>query len=662
MLARGAVDRGKRIGIAAAAVAATLFAAPRPARACGPDFQIELLSRRATTLAELEDGIFVDEAEHLVPSPARRYLVMAGTDGVVDPAHESAAERALYRLGADAWNADDVATAERAFQQLLALPPAARQARSTYAAYMLARIRTWRDDDGASAIAAYRQVRALADAGFRDDGGLAASSLGQEARLHASQLDAVRLYAEQAAHGHPDGGTSLLFVARAIIDRGDAHILLDDVVGQRLLAAYLYARSDELDEAQLARIWREVLARAGADRPVALAGADRFAAAAYRRGDFATARSLLDASSAMAVDAADRDTSLARRVRAKLALRDGDTATAAALLASIDTGDTAATGATGATGPTGATAASPRVCGDRTVLATAAGDFTLAMDRAWAMRARYTDALYLAERVLTIDELRAFVDRLPPPDNVASDGRWGIDTTTMRGLLARRLVRDGRIADAVPYFAPRERRHALDYAGALERARTTTDDLTRAEALFTASRIARRHGLEIMGTAHAPDWEHYYADYDLSEYTSTEDPGALFTAAEDARVAASAPDSTRRYHYRHVAADLAAEAIDFLPRQSQARASVMCWSARHVRYRDPQRLEDLYHRYLREGPFAGHESDFGIECSEPDFAAARASLPLGPAPAWQLVLTAILCALGAAYVFHRMWPRVTPRP
>jgi hypothetical protein len=40
----------------------------------------------------------------------------------------------------------------------------------------------------------------------------------------------------------------------------------------------------------------------------------------------------------------------------------------------------------------------------------------------------------------------------------------------------------------------------------------------------------------------------------------------------------------------------------------------------------------------------------------------RAALPLGPAPAWQLVLIALVCALGAAFTFHRLYPRVTPRP
>ncbi len=619
--------RGAAPAVAAAfVVAAAVLTPPRPAYACGPDFDIELLADRAGALDQLEDGIFLDEAARLMPPPAPAFVSMVGADGTVDPAAEGAAEHALYALGAAEFRADHPDAAERAFEQLLALPPAARRARSTWAAYMLGRLRTGMDADNAGAIAAYRQVRALAEAGFRDDGGLALSSLGQEARLVATSIAAVHLYAEQAARGHPDGGTSLLFVVRALIERGAEAEIVTDPVGQRLLAAYLWSRADELDDTQRARLWAALLARP------ALAGADRLAAAAYRNGDVALAREL--------ASRAD-DTPVARRVRAKLALRAGDTATAEALLVSIDDGS------------------SPRICGDRAVLAAGVGRFTDAMERAWAVRARYPDAVYLAERVLTLDELSAFVATLPPPAR-ASDGRWVVDTVTMRGILGRRLMRAERFAEAIPYLALEHVLHAATYAGAIERARATTDDITRAEALYDASRLARRHGLEILGTAHAPDWETHHGDYDLSEYMAEVDPGRWLTDEERRRVAASAPDRGERWHYRHVASRLAEQAADLLPRQSQAYAATMCWSARHVRHVDDERVQDLYARYLDEGPAVS--MSFGHDCPEPAFARARRFIPLGPAPVWQLVLTAVVCAIGAILLWRRMRPRVTPRP
>lgn len=611
------------LAIVAAVAAGLATAAPPDARACGPDFDIELLSQRVATLDQLEDGVFIDEVARLVPPPPRPYLVMAGRDGAVDAMAEGAAERALYAVGANAFSLGDRDTAERAFEQLLALPPAARRQRSTWAAYMLGRLR-----DGDAAIAAYQQVRALVDAGFVDDGGLAASSLGQEARLHADQVATVRLYAEQAAHGHPDGATSLLFVVRALIERGAETEIIGDPVGQRLLATYLDARSDELDDAERARVWSALLAVGE------LAGADRLAAAAYRRGEWELARRL--------VERAD-DSTVARRVRAKLALRAGDTDRAERLLASIDDGSAA------------------RICGERAVLAMGDGRFVDAMSRAWAMRATYPDALYLAERVLAIDELRAFVDALPP-GNPASDGRWRIDEVTMRGIVARRLMRAERFDEAVPYFASRHRRHAIAYGAAIVRARGAGDEIARAESLYDASLIARRHGLEILGTAHGPDWEHHHADYDLSEYTVADDPGPWFTAAEEARLADTALAMPQRYHYRHVASALAERAADLLPPQSHAFAATLCTSARHIRYVDEDRFESLWWRYTDEGPIVDFASSFGHDCPRPEFERARRFLPVPPAPAWQLVLTAVLSALGAVWLWRRLRPRVIPHP
>lgn len=627
------------LALAAGLVGAALVlaAAPPPARACGPDFPIELLGQRPTTIAELEDGVFLELAGALVPAPTARYRVVDDR-GEVDPAGESAIERALYATGAEAFHAGDHAAAERAFTQLLALPPALRRHRSTWAAYSLGRLRA-----GADAIAAYRHVRELVAAGFLDEGGLAASSLGQEARLHDDLVVTVRLYAEQAAHGHAAGATSLLLVARDAVEREAEGALVADPVGRRLLATYLRARGGELTAAQRARLWAALLgpapdpAPAGADLPAA--GADLLAAAAYRDGDLALARRL-----ARRAD----DTRLARRVRAKLAVVDGDRAAAAALLASIDDG--------------GDGGDAPRVCGERAILAARDDRFVEAMAHAWAMRAHHPDVLYLAERVLTIDELIAFVAALPPADP-GRDGRWRVDPMTLRQLLGRRLLRAGRADEAIPYLAPPHRRAAVAYAGALARGRRAADPLDRAEGLYEASLLARRHGLELLGTAHAPDWEHHDARYDVGAYLPAEDPGPWRTPAEVARVAASAPAWSGRYHYRHVASALAEEAADLLPTTSQAFAATLCWSARHVRYVDEDRVEALWDRYIDEGPAVDFAPSFGHECPAPDFARLRAARPRPPAPAWQLVLVVLLAGAAAtALARHLRPPRGAARP
>ena len=182
--------RPKLLITASLALALATVVAPRPAVACGPDFPPSLLLDRGDTLGTLPDGWFLEEVAYLV-QPAHPYPYVA--DAGPPPADVGTRERALYEAGD--------------YAGVLALPAAQRRHRSTWAAYMLGRTHGWPE-----AAASYRQVRALVDAGFADDAGLAASSLGQEARLHLAHGDrvtAVKLYAEQAALGHPDGAPAV---------------------------------------------------------------------------------------------------------------------------------------------------------------------------------------------------------------------------------------------------------------------------------------------------------------------------------------------------------------------------------------------------------------------------------------------------------------------
>ncbi|HVK77440.1 MAG TPA: hypothetical protein VM734_29235 [Kofleriaceae bacterium] len=640
----------RRLPALTLAAAATALAVPtRDARACGPEFPPDLLSNRGRSLLDLREGIFADEAVALVPPPSRRYDVVA--DGAVDPRTESLLEGAFYAAGARAFHAGDLAAAAHAFEAILALPPAARRHRSTFAAYMLGRVR-----DGDAAIRAYQQVRALTDAGFLDEAGLAASSLGQEARLHYRAGDtatAVRLYAEQAAHGHGDGATSLLIVVRDGIRVDHGAELAASPIGQRLLAAYLYSRRDELTDEQYADLVDRLAALP------AVAGADRLAAAVYRAGDWDRAASL--------VARAD-DSAIARWVRAKLALRAGDTATAERLLASIADADPAAP---------------DRVSGERTALALA-GDRPLdAMAHAWRARATFPeDALHVAERVLTIDELIAFVDALPgdapahAPDDVVADDLdddfvdvdswWAMTTTDLRLTLARRLMRAGRYAEASPYFTPALRPTALAFATAMTRAARTGDRFVRARALYDASRIARRDGLEILGTSLGPDWAFYDAQFDPSDHGRDPiAPDPWTGAVERARIAASAPSDPHRYHYRFLASTLAEQAAELMPHQSQAFAASLCWSARHIFYRDSERVQRLYARYVDRGP-AAVDMDFGQTCPEPEFDRARRFLrpPRAPAPRWPLAVIVALAGVTVVALVRRLRPlgRQVPRP
>jgi hypothetical protein len=548
------------------------------ALACGPDFPVELLARREASLLELGSGVFLEEAARLVTAPEPAFVVAQWTEPDGARSGGGDRERRAYEEGARLYNEGDHAGAAAAFAAVLALPEAERRNRSTWAAYMLGRLGGIEDG-----IARYREVRVLARAGLDDELGLAVSSLGQEGRLHlhAGRVGvAVALYAEQAARGSADGAVSLLQVARDQVRAGAEAELLEDELGQRLLSLYLHTRGHELDEPTRARVWSSVRA---ADR---VAGADRLAAAAYRAGRWEEARDFAGR---------DPDARLSRWVLAKLALRDGDRAEADRLL--------------------GLVAAEPgcdaeRAHGERAVLTLAQGKPVDAAEHAWRARAIHPDVYYIAERVLTVDELVAFV-RAHPGDKELS------------AVLARRLMRAGRFAEAEPWFVDDEHRSRARALADAMSASTRGDRFERAAALFEASRVTRRHGLEILGTAHAPDWALYGGGIDPGHWTKGDPPGAWVTDDERSRVDRSAPEASDRYHYRVVASRLAERAADHLPPRSQAFAASLCHAAKYVMNRDTDRVQSLWSRYVREGPMVDFAGTFGQSCPPPEIERSR---------------------------------------
>lgn len=627
-----------RIVLTALIAALSLPALP-DAGACGGEFPIDLLSRREEVMTELPEGIFFDEVKRLVPAPGPYRVVVdgAGDDAPTPPPPgppPSAEELHLYERGAHFFRHADYLQARFAFTELLALPADQRRHRSTWAAYMLGRI-----DDAGSGRGWYQQVRRLADEGFHDELGLAASSLGQEARLHDDMIARVTLYAQQAALGHVDGPTSLLFVTRGVIDRGAEAELLAAPIGQQLLAAYLWCRDLELDDAQRARLW------AGFARIPRPAGADYLAAAAYRAGDPDRAARLV---------AGARDTATARWVRAKLAVRANDRAAAdvhlaraAAQLAALDRCEPFTYGCDH--DPL------PRVTGERLVIAVADGRYTDALQHAWDAR-EALDAAYLAERVLTPAELRAFLASIPDDDARSDDpdgidgatdpayggsAQWGLTRQNLRNVFGRRLMRAGRYREAIPYLSRAYRTAAIAYGASMEEAARTRDPIAQARALYDASVIARRDGMEILGTEHAPDWAAFGG-----QHARDADPGPPLRwtgPGERLRVSRSRPAHDLRYHYRYVAYDLARAAADRLPHRSQAFAATLCEAGRYVRHTDTARLRHVYHRYLADGP-AAVTMEFGVRCPDPAFDRARRFLPAPGLPRALLAAGAFLVA------------------
>jgi hypothetical protein len=444
--------------------------------------------------------------------------------------------------------------------------------------------------------AAYAKPRTLAANGAPDPEGLAVASFGDEALtfLHnkesgkqcdyrsflnstpcaaaivpANLKQAINLYAQQAARGGNSGLQSMRFIAAwTLADKARVASLIDDPVAQRLLVAYALAREGDIVKDQPASAFEyyggydnsygttgyadaargdkgiksnpalvslvEAIQQRGIDH---VAGADRLAALAYRVGRYDFASALV----------AREHSALASWVTAKLALRRGDTAAALQAYAQASKGFPVSDSSVE---PAGA----QLIKGEQAVLTLSRGQYVEALGYLFDAASRrdnaggYDDSVsdvaygsdmaYIAERVLTTDELKHFVDsRVPasalpptPSPDAGADAYYALHQTTadtLRYLLARRLVRDGRIDEALPYFPadddPRYstfsweggqttrkqlqlRKLARDYAAALDEEQHAWTRTNRARGWFDAATLAKQSGMELMGYEQGPDF------------------------------------------------------------------------------------------------------------------------------------------------------------
>ncbi|HXP76900.1 MAG TPA: hypothetical protein VN823_22390 [Stellaceae bacterium] len=673
------------------------------ALACGPNFPWQLLDNRQTTLTATPSNSFAYEVAHLSRAPAdspkavefdefqhdRAVTLFADAEAAGLSAEQSAAvaemraantgEDAfakgaivpaavrLYTAGAvDFTKADEAKAAER-FQAVLDLPSDDQQSRAVWAAYMLGRIQR-HAGDAEKAAEAFALTRALALKGAPDPLGLAVASYGEEARLHFDAATAVlgddgalptdadaaatfsheiataaALYAEQAARGSDSGVQSLRIIAEQLIDKPDrVSATVSEPLVQRLLVAYVLARASDVPQQTpqpdpnapqtaatpdpLLVTLVEAIERTGLDHP---AGADRLAALAYRIGRYDLAATL----------AARTASPLASWVKAKLALQKGDLAGAAGFYAEAARAFPA--DATGSLEDVG----TKLLVGEGGVVALARGEYIDALDKLYPVASTYWgDVVYIAERVLTVDELKRFVDAkvpqppAPPPastdtDASADDGAGAPSAAVsspaaqLRDLLARRLARVSRYEDALAYYQDAAvHGQAAGYAKALKDAEIGKTRVEQARALFAAARLARQSGMEMMGTEAAPDYFAYDGSFDTGIGQQALD-GPFITDDERMRFSASAAIPDQRFHYRYIAVDEVSRAADLLPPRSQAFAAVLCeatgWMM-DTRGGDEQ-VHNLYARYVQEGPYVPWAANFGRDCPEPNFEGAAQS-------------------------------------
>lgn len=646
--------------------------------ACGPDFPMMLSSDRAQTFAVLPEPLFLVEVQALaatvpdfsalVAKPqavvfedsydyqndrwvsateqAEQQLLSKEHAKLVQQMRQSAtvqqalsvgealpAELRFYTAAAVAFAQHDYQQAIELFRQVLALPLEQQQQRRSWALYSLGRalLQQNTQTQTSEVSALYSQLQQEVAAGLADPLQLAVASLGEQAKLAKQQGDwvtAIGLYAAQSRWSE-SGRASLLLLSKELAAMPDPQLiaLVQTPAVAALLSRYLMTQFSALSYLEPEQLQR-LLVVLNQVPDIQLKNATQLATVAYQQGQFDLVKQLLPH-----LDQSPQ----AWWLQAKMALKAGDTAKAVEFYAKASKAFAPEPLQAGTLPAQQDPYAKPsvkelqeqhycRVQAEHGILELSRGDYLQAIALLTAAGSEYwQDTAYIAERVLTLDELKSFV-ALHPVTTVPEKAQWHYfgDTAVevlLHHLTARRLMRAGEYQQAQDYFVdPELKQLAKRYQDYAEAAASSWTDNAKAEALFEQAKLAREHGLELLSFELAPDYQVFYGQFEPYEF-DTKAP--TLPLAELQRVKSSASTYSNRFHYRQLAAELSAEAAQLVPHNSQAFAATLCHSTKWLLIRQPELAQGYYQQYLQQGPYVSWGAEFGQTCPEPDFVAAK---------------------------------------
>jgi tetratricopeptide (TPR) repeat protein len=611
-----------------------------------------------------------DPAPASAQHEAARKFISDANDKTTDPLPEEfPSEFADYHKGAFAYKLGKWDEARSAWQALLNRPAEERHYRSVWAAFMLGKAALKAGDP--QAVKWFETTRELAKTGLADPLGLAADSYGWEGRSEWKQnhaAKAAQLFLTQLALGDEGAVVSLkaLIPDRVPVDgmvnygskseedssqwsderrKAEAEKTVmalkeaaKDPLLRQLVTAHILAAVDQSSDLQsdaqsegkegtpdrFTR-WLSVIADEHIER---VENADYLGWIAYGNGDYKAAGRWLKL--------ADPNSPVTLWLGAKLLRRAGKLDEATKAMAQAQHSIVPITNYTGWTlraeedSGGGHWSFGESASGDLGAMQLEQAQFTPALEsflkgggkdpsfgREYAYGGLWDDAAFVAERVLSADELKAFVDHQPVPHGTPTEGSNDFPIVRLRYLLGRRLVREDRYKEATQYLKPPYDKVLTEYVKALEAgANEKLPKRERARSWFKAAWLARYDGIEIMGTEGAPDGfseggdfeipdlakqqqtGFYAAEVDASDEKPPKHPIVLKPSKEELqRLSKTKITPDLRFHYRVIAGALAVRAADLLEDNSEELADVLNTAGGWVKDRD-EKIGDRYFKIL----------------------------------------------------------------
>ena len=577
----------------------------------------------------------------------------------------------LYVEGARLFALGQNQEARSTWEKIIALPTEQRRPRAVWAAYMIARSyeteESWKE-----ARAAYRLTRKLVREGCTDPLGLGIASFRREADCATAAEDeesAARLRLAWLACGD-EAAVQAIRADMELPPPAMDMVAVEKAARQpvrRVLISMALLERDFMGQSPIhaspdgsAKAWLEALEKHLHDAP--LLHAERLSWAAYSQGDFDRARRWLKL--------ADAKEPMTQWLQGKFALMEGRKQDATRHFAAAQPSFPPSPKAEfiwrktadpdayyNAPVPEGVKMQPCQFQADAATARLAHGQFIPAM-QGYMDAGSWRDAAYVAERVLSREELLTYVRRhtndqewVRPPRATALErsedeeyglGEFATIRAHLRYLAARRLAREHYFKDAAPLFPPELREHFTAYVAAWRKGNDASlSRAQRAEGLWSAAQLHRRYGMEFFGYVNDPDHQEYDGNYQVNHVAASRQRGffveetapgefqnyweesyrgsepAALQKLRDERKAAGLPavDNVfpkvsrdeqwrltkygtapveKRFHYRYTAADLAWQAARLMPDNNEQTAEVLRTAGLWIANRDPKAADKFY--------------------------------------------------------------------